>query len=76
MTLIQYKTALKFDITGYKLMGRSPKVQEKKIRKQDYNRLTRLQRLFIRGYTILDRDEGARHGFPGQKVVNVEQPIL
>jgi len=70
------RTALRFDITGYKLIGRSPKVQPRKIRKQDYGRLTRLQKLFTRGYTIIDPDEGASHSSPGQKVGNPERPSV
>jgi hypothetical protein len=46
------RTALRFDFAGRKFHGRYIG-QEKKIRIQDYNRLSELQKLFAREFTIV-----------------------
>jgi ectoine hydroxylase-related dioxygenase (phytanoyl-CoA dioxygenase family) len=48
------RTAIRIDITGYKPFGTSPSVQERRIRRESYDRLNRLQKLFTTGYVIVD----------------------
>ena len=48
------RTALRLDITGPKLRGNNTKVQERKIRRPDFEQLNSLQRLFARNFVIID----------------------
>jgi len=47
------RTALRFDFAGYKI--RDACTGEVKIKKEDYYRLSRLQSLFTKGFTIVDK---------------------
>jgi Phytanoyl-CoA dioxygenase (PhyH) len=46
------RTALRFDLAGYKIGVQHPE-QERKIRREDYQRLSELQKLFTRGFMIV-----------------------
>jgi len=47
------RTALRFDLAGHKI-GTPYTGQERKIRREDYDKLNRLQRLFAKGFTIVE----------------------
>ena len=57
------RTALRFDLAGYK-MGGTHSGQERKIAKQDYSNLSAMQRLFTKGFTIVE-DNSVSHQFSG-----------